>query len=242
MSEHIDSQIVEQETEVEIIKYLELPTTDLLEKFGKGSHTPGSGSAAALSALIAVELLRTVCILTKKKEAYLAVHDQMDYIQKELEAVFKPKLMELFYKDSEEFGKVSLKRTLRDLEKNDKLKERYGREAAEQLRIATEIPIELCNTCFKLMDFALSIFDHGYKATRGDAGVAISNLLAGISGTLFVILLNIKVARKSAWTEAKRKEAEELALKFVQIQKAAFSRVVNLYKDGIPDGQAEIPF
>jgi len=75
-----------------------------------------------------------------------------------------------------------------------------------------------------------------------DAGVAISNLLAGISGTLFVVLLNIKVAKKSAWTEAKRKEAEELAEKYIRIQRDAFSRVISLYKDGMPDGQTEIPF
>jgi methenyltetrahydrofolate cyclohydrolase len=225
-----------------IINYLELPTTELLDKFGKGSHIPGSGSAAALSVLISIELLRTVCILTRTKEAYSAVHYQMDNIKEQLDQKYKPKVIDLFYKDSLEFGKISEKRTLRDRETDEKLKDRYGREAAEQLRIATEIPIELCNTCFEIMTLALAIFDNGYKATRGDAGVAISNLLAGISGTLFVVLLNIKVARKSAWTEAKRKEAEELAEKYIKTQRDAFSRVVSLYKDGMPDGQTEIPF
>ncbi len=224
----------------DVYKYLELPTTELLDKFGKGSHIPGSGSAAALSALIAVELLKTVCILTKTKESYSGVHSQMDFIKEQLEQEYKAKLIDLFYRDSIEFGKVSEKRMLRDIEKDEKQREKYGREAAEQLRIATEIPIEICNTCFKLMEFALSIFDNGYKATRGDAGVAISNLLAGISGTLFVVLLNIKVAKKSKWTETKRKEAEELAKRFVKTQRDAFSRVVSLYKDGVPDGQTAI--
>jgi methenyltetrahydrofolate cyclohydrolase len=229
-------------TEGEVYRYLELPTTELLDKFGKGSHIPGSGSAAALSALIAVELLKTVCLLTRTKESYSDVHSQMDYIRQQLEQEYKPKLIDLFYKDSIEFGKVSEKRMLRDLEKDLKLKEKYGREAAEQLRLATEIPIELCNTCFKLMDLAIAIFDNGYRATRGDAGVAISNLLAGISGTLFVVLLNIKVAKKSYWTETKRKEAELLTEKFLKTQRVAFSRVVSLYKDGIPEGQTAISF
>jgi methenyltetrahydrofolate cyclohydrolase len=238
----IKSELTIFDKENEVYKYLELPTTELLDKFGKGGHIPGSGSAAALSALISVELLKTVCILTKSKNTYSEVHSQMDYIKEQLEQVYKPKLIDLFYKDSIEFGKVSERRTLRDFEKDAKLKEKYGREAAEQLRIATEIPIEMCNTCFKLMEFAIAIFDNGYKATRGDAGVAISNLLAGISGTLFVVLLNIKVARKSTWTESKRKEAEALAEKYVKTQKEAFSRVVSLYRDGMPDGQTEIPF
>jgi len=230
------------EKDIESLKYLELPTTELLNKFGKGSHIPGSGSASALSALIALELIRTVCTLTLRKETYSAVHEQMAVIKDRLENHFKPKLMDLFYNDSIEFGKVSEKRRLRDVENDIKLKERYGREAAEQLRIATEIPIDVCNTCFELINYAIAIFDNGYKATRGDAGVAISNLLAGISGSLFVILLNIKTARRSNWTETKRKEAEELARKYIVIQKEAFSRVVALYSEGMPDGQTEIPF
>lgn len=241
MNSKTTTDIVEKE-ETQLLQYLELPTSELLNKFGKGSHTPGSGSAAALSSLIAVELLTTVCKLTQTKETYSNVHAQMAYIQQQLENEYKPKLIEIFYKDSIEFGKVSEKRIQRDAEQDEKLKEKYGREAADLLRKATEIPIELCETCFKLMDLALSIFDNGYKATRGDAGVAISNLLAGISGTIFVILLNIKVGRKSAWTESKRKEAEKLAERYIQIQKDAFSRVINLYQDGLPDGQTEIPF
>lgn len=228
--------------EKDIYKYLELPTTELLEKFGSGRHVPGSGSAAALSALISIELLKTVCILTKSKKSYSEVHDQMDYIKEQLEQVYKPKFIELFYKDSIEFARVSEKRTLRDLEQNSKLKEKYRREAVEQLKIATEIPIEMCNNCFKLMEFAMAIFDNGYKATRGDAGVAISNLLASISGTLFVVLLNIKVARKSLWTESKRKEAEILTEKYIKTQKEAFSRVIGLYTDGIFESQTKIPF
>jgi methenyltetrahydrofolate cyclohydrolase len=237
-----NNELIIFDKENEVYKYLELPTTELLDKFGKGGHIPGSGSAAALSALISVELLKTVCILTISKSTYSEVHSQMEYIKEQLEQVFKPKLIDLFYKDSIEFGNVSQLRTLRDLEKDTKQKEKYGREAAEQLRIATEIPIEMCNTCFKIMEFAISIFDNGYKATRGDAGVAISNLLAGISGTLFVVLLNIKVARRSAWTDSKRKEAEALTEKYIKTQREVFSRVVSLYKDGMPDGQTEIPF
>lgn len=226
----------------ELFKFLELPTTELLNRFGKGHHVPGSGSASALSGLIALELIKTVCILTRTKESYSNVHDQMDYIKDLITNKYKPKLIELFYNDSVEFAKVSEKRLLRDAEKDSKTREKYGREAAEQLRIATEIPIDTCKTCIETIDLAFSIFDNGYKATRGDAGVAISNLLAAISGSLFVILLNIRVARKSSWTEEKRKEAENLAKQFSKIQKDAFERVVGLYSEGMPDGQTEIPF
>lgn len=225
-----------------LFNFLELPTTELLDRFGKGHHVPGSGSAAALSGLIALELIKTVCILTRTKESYAEVHNQMDYIKDLVVTKYKPKLIDLCYNDSIEFAKVSEKRFLRDGEKDSKAREKYGREAAEQLRIATEIPIETCKTCIEIIDLAFAIFDNGYKATRGDAGVAISNLLAAISGSLFVILLNIRVARKSTWSLEKRREAENLARQFSKIQKEAFKRVVGLYSEGMPEGQTEIPF
>ena len=123
----MNETILKLQIEEEIKPYLELPTSELLDLFGKGSHIPGSGSAAALSALIAVELLKTVCILTLSKEKYSNVHIQMDYIKDELINVYKPKLIELFYRDSSEFAKVSDLRTLRDNEIDEKKKDKLGR-------------------------------------------------------------------------------------------------------------------
>ncbi|MFS4466709.1 cyclodeaminase/cyclohydrolase family protein [Maribacter sp. 2210JD10-5] len=228
--------------EKEILRLLDLPANKLLNEFGKGGHIPGSGSAAALSALVGLELVRTVCKLTRKKPQYSDVHAQMKFIEEELESKYKPQVIQIFYNDSIEFGKVSDLRVLRDKEVDKSKKEKLGREAAEQLRKATEIPIELCKMCFKLMEYAIAIFDNGYKATRGDAGVAISNFLSAISGTLFVIMLNIRVAKKSKWTEEKRKESEQLGNDYLKIHREAFKRVVGLYSEGLPDGQTNIPF
>jgi len=230
------------ENQKKIEKFLELPTSKLLEEFGKGSHIQGSGSAAALSSLIGIELLKTVCKLTQTKPAYSEHHSQMAYIQKELEEIYKPKIVQIFYDDSTEFGKASEFRILRDKEDDQKLKRKYGRQAADQLKIATEIPIELCELNFKLIEYALSIFDNGYKATRGDAGVAISNFLSAISGTLFIVLLNIRVSQKSKWTEEKRIQAEKLTSDYLKIQKDAFSRVLELYTEGLNEGQEAINF
>ena len=43
---------------------LDLKANILLDKFGKGGHVPGSGSAAALMGLLAAKLLATVSTLT----------------------------------------------------------------------------------------------------------------------------------------------------------------------------------
>ena len=99
-----------------IQQYLDLPAKELLEKFGEGRHVPGSGSAAALSALLATELMITVCKLTQRKEGYSRVHKDFEYIQNQIETVYKPKLIDLFNNDIVVFGEVSDIRMRRDAE------------------------------------------------------------------------------------------------------------------------------
>ncbi len=53
---------------VQQLELLEKPTTELLDAFGAGNASPGSGSAAALMGLLAVKLLITVCDKSLTKE------------------------------------------------------------------------------------------------------------------------------------------------------------------------------
>ena len=92
------------------------------------------------------------------------------------------------------------------------------------------------------MEFAFSIFDDGYKATRGDSGVAISNLLSSAQGALFVIFLNLKTFKKSKWKDEKMNDAVQLAEKFTKIQKEAYGRVVTLYNENTDNQQLTLDF
>lgn len=217
---------------------LTLPANELLEKFGEGRHIPGSGSAAAFSGLLAVELMKTVCKLTVKRteEKYVVVKKDFEYMLKILESDTKPKLIELFQKDMNVFDLVSKYRTARNTAKennNQREERKFARMANDKLKEATEIPLEIAKTCLNTMDFAFAIFDRGYQATRGDSGVAISNLLSAISGSLFVTLINIRTARQSQWTERLREEAENIGNTYNIKQKLALTKVFELYKEGV---------
>ena len=50
------------------VDLVELDVKTLLEKFGRGSHKPGSGSAAALQGMLAAQLILTVTSLTLVKK------------------------------------------------------------------------------------------------------------------------------------------------------------------------------
>ncbi len=223
--------------------FLSLPTSELLDAFGKGSHIPGSGSAAALSGLIAVELMKTVISLTIDRENYKELKTSFEYMLDDLNNRHKPKYTELFNNDIQIFHKVSYHRRLRDLaDENSIEKEENSKKALENLRKATDIPIEICNTSLLLMDYAFTIFDNGFKSARGDSGVAISNLLSSAQGALFVVFLNLRTFKKSKWKEQKMNEAVNLALRFTKIQKEAYQRVVKLYNENSDDQQLTLDF
>ena len=217
--------------------YLKLPADQLLEKFGEGSHVPGSGSAAAFSGLLGVELMRTVCKLTLKREEdkYIQIRREFTIILEQVDKV-KLTLVELFQKDASIFNDVSKFRVLRNEakeSKNEKEERKYAKLANDKLKEATEIPLEIARVCLNLIDYGFTIFDKGFQSARGDSGVAISNLLSAISGSLFVTLLNIRTGRKSQWTEKLREDAEKIGQNYSIKQKLALTKVLDLYKEGI---------
>lgn len=228
--------------------YLKLPADELLEKFGEGNHVPGSGSAAAFSGLLGIELMRTVCKLTLKREEdkYIQVRREFTIILEQIDSI-KLTLIDLFQKDADIFNDVSKYRVLRDRAKknnNEKDERKFAKLANDKLKEATEIPLEISQTCLNLIDYGFTIFDKGFQSARGDSGVAISNLLSAISGSLFVTLLNIRTGRKSQWIEKLREEAEKIGQSYNTKQKLALTKVLDLYKKGIDlkDYQLKLDF
>lgn len=233
--------LIEKEN-VDHKNYLEIPTIELLDSFGEGSHIPGSGSAAALSSLIGIELLRTVIKLTIRKPKYAENKEQFKAMLKEIESVTKPKFKDYFNNDVNVFHEVSYLRNLRDKEKDPTIKEKHRRAALDKLREATILPLKMCEDSLNLIDYAFRIFDFGFKSARGDSGVAISNLLSSAQGSLFIVFLNLKSFQTSAWKNETMNKAVDLAQRFTKIQKEAYSRVVNLYNENSNSGQLSLDF
>jgi len=89
------------------------PTNRLLDDFGAGKASPGSGSAAALMGLLAVKLIRTVCKKSLEKEACAAAKPTLIYVLEQVEAL-EPTLVSLFEKDAREFDEIVEIRKRRD--------------------------------------------------------------------------------------------------------------------------------
>jgi len=215
------------------VALIELPTSALLEKFGSGTHAPGSGSAAALMGLLSGRLIVTVAMLSLRKVEYLPDHPKIEFVAEKITLELEPLLRDLFQRDSTTFDEVIKARIARDNATDEKDRRKYGELALEKLRLATEIPFQIGDACLTLIDHGTALFDMGFKGARGDTGAAISAAVAGAMSAIFVINLNLKSFRGSEWAVQQRKRCDDIHHLLERKQLDAFSRVMTLRGEDI---------
>lgn len=222
--------------------YLELSAKELLNAFGQGSHIPGSGSAAAFSGLLAIELLKTVLQLSIDKKKYVGFKKEFELLLSNLINESTPKFTSYFNEDNRIFHNVSYYRRARDKAEDEDEKKEYKALSLELLKEATDIPLDMCRSALDLVSVAFSVFDNGFKSARGDSGVAISNLLSSAQGALFVVFLNLKSFTKSKWKDERMTKALELNKILIRVQREAYAKVVSLYDETPVVKQMELDF
>lgn len=174
----------------------------LLEKFGKGSHKPGSGSASALIGMLSAQLMLTVIDLTddpKRRKSYAKNLPKLLAIRDEVRSRIYPELESLFQEDSEQFDKVINLRELRDKESNPLNKRLLSEKAQEHLKICTELPIKIAELICELSEFAADVFDYGFQSARGDSGAALNSAISGVASCLSIIELNLISLPADKW-------------------------------------------
>lgn len=205
------------------VNLLDLTTRELLKKFGKGNHKPGSGSAAAFQGILSSHLIVTVISLTLNQERikyYKQSEEQLKSYNRALENDIIPRLEELFEDDSIQFDKVIQLRELRNRSIESFEKNEYEQEHLKQLKIATEIPVEIAKLCTKVSRIAGFVFKNGFQSARGDSCVAQSSSLSAIQGCISIIDLNLLSFIPNTWTEEKRVEVETLTKSYLEEHEA----------------------
>jgi formiminotetrahydrofolate cyclodeaminase len=194
-------------------KLLTLPAEELLRKFGLGNHKPGSGSAAAYQGLLSAQLIRTVISLTneeKRRDSYSEWLPDLLKIDTQVETRIYPRLEKLFQDDSIQFDKHIKLLRARDEETDVDRRKEFDKKALQELVPATEIPLEIGKLCLELGEYALFVFDHGFKSAKGDASVALNGATASAGGCLSIIDLNLSKFICNSWTIRIRSEADAL--------------------------------
>ena len=103
----------------------------------------------------------------------------------------EPVLVKAIQDDADQFDRVIKARRLRDKTTDKAERKQLAERALEQLRLATDIPIEIARVCLQAAEKGFIMFDLGFRSARGDSGVAVSSALAGASGALSVVYLNL---------------------------------------------------
>lgn len=204
-------------TNHEFAELLELRLNEILEKFGAGNHKPGSGSAAALNGILSCQLILTVLQLTidpKRSKNYGHLTSDLNRIRKDLVENIIPRLEKLFQEDSVQFGLTIDRRKQRDAEKDVIKRKELDQQSLNELKKSTELPIELAEIGLRLAEYSLFILDNGFKSARGDSGVAMNNALAMVSGSLYIISLNLRSFPTDTWTESIRLRQEVIANRY----------------------------
>ena len=173
---------------------LDLSTVELLEKFGAGSHKPGSGSAAAFQGMISSKLLITVISLTneeKRRANYSESLPKLLLLKKRISEYIYPELTRFFQEDSVQFGKTIELRKRRDLKKDPQIKNLLVKESLNELKVAIQIPIEIASLCIELAEIGDYVFDNAFRGARGDSQVALSGAVSAIAGCISIVQLNL---------------------------------------------------
>jgi formiminotetrahydrofolate cyclodeaminase/Zn-dependent peptidase ImmA (M78 family) len=184
-------------------RLIDLPTSQLLDKFGAGNHKPGSGSAAAFQGILSARLLQTVISLTsdpKRARRYAPHLPRLHKIDLALQDRIIPSLSRLFQEDSDQFDRVIQLRQRMEDEIDPVTQKRLADQATSALIPATETPIQIAKDCVELARFALDVFDYGFQSALGDTGVALSAAISAVSGSIFVVELNLRHFETSDWT------------------------------------------
>lgn len=211
---------------------LERPTGQLLNDFGAGKASPGSGSAAALMGLLAVKLLITVCDKSATKKDGKGNERALAYIREQVESI-EPKLVELFEKDAKEFDEVVALRIARDRAETPSEKAKLSRQAQELLEVATENAFHIVDLCMKLIDHGVIVFESGWHAVRGDSGAALSAAIAGVMSGIFIANLNLKTLGQRKYAVDNVGRCDQIYQELQTKQAKAFSCITSLNSEAI---------
>lgn len=208
------------------------PANQLLDAFGAGQASPGSGSAAALMGLLSVKLIRTVCLKSLQKNPERNMEVTLRHLLDELDAI-EPSLRALFEKDAGEFDEIVRLRIARDEATDPDVKSTTSRRANDLLQVATDNTFKIIDLCLPLIDHGVTVFEHGWQSVRGDSGAAISSAIAAVTSGLFIANLNIKGLKERNYARDNIDRCAALLALLQQKQQTALGCVTSLNAEAL---------
>jgi len=160
------------------INFKDKTLQEYLDQLSRREPVPGGGSAAALTAAMAVGLISMVTNYSIGRKANTkAVDRRLAKILEKSEPI-RLRLLELTSLDSEAYLKVSAARSL---------DQKAQRQAAREARA---VPQEICKLCYKSVLLTPYLADKGNPYLLSDVEVALELLVSAFNAARIMVRIN----------------------------------------------------
>ncbi|HEX8186111.1 MAG TPA: cyclodeaminase/cyclohydrolase family protein [Blastocatellia bacterium] len=173
----------------------ETGTLDLSDSIGRfhelvaaGTPTPGGGSVAAQSGMMAASLGRMMCNITIGKKRFAGVETRLQEIRDELEQL-TARLRELIAEDSASFEAV-LEAYRLPKETEDQKRERDAR-VQTAMRGAVDVPLETAERSFQVLKRLGELAEIGNPNALSDVAVGALLAQSAVKGASYNVYVNL---------------------------------------------------
>jgi formiminotetrahydrofolate cyclodeaminase len=184
-----------------------------LDELASSSPAPGGGSVAALSGALGAALSSMVCNLTRGKQGYETVQDEItDALQKSEE--LRQDLTDFIDKDTDVFNEVIKALKLPKETEEQKAQRKNALQTA--LKQAAEIPLETARKCLQILDVARIVAEKGNKNSITDAGVSALLAQTGVQAAMLNVRINLSSIKDEDYVIQVTTELQELLQETMQ--------------------------
>lgn len=178
-----------------------------LDELASSSPAPGGGSVAALAGALGAALSSMVCNLTKGKQGYETIQDQITEMLQKSEQLRK-ELTELIDKDTEAFTEVM--NAFKLPKETDEQKEQRKNALQTAFKHAAEVPLETARKCVEVLDVAYFAAENGNKNSVSDAAVSALMAQTGVQAAMLNVRINLSSIKDPEYVKQITTELHEL--------------------------------
>jgi methenyltetrahydrofolate cyclohydrolase len=178
-----------------------------LDEVASSSPAPGGGSVAALAGALGAALTSMVCNLTKAKQGYESVQDEIALVFEKCEELRKD-LTDLIDKDTDAFNEVM--RALKMPKETEDQKEQRRDAMQTAFKQAADVPLETARKCVQILDVAHIAAVKGNKSSITDAAVSALMAQTGVQAAMLNVRINLSSIKDTDYVQQVTTELHEL--------------------------------
>jgi formiminotetrahydrofolate cyclodeaminase len=195
------------------------------EDLASANPSPGGGSAAAVSGVLAASLVKMVAGLTVDRKKYASVQDEMEGIAEEATSLVKL-LSELADRDARAYdGVMEAYKLPKSTEEVIKLRHEAITEA---LHHAAEVPLQTARAASQVLALAVLAAEKGNANAVTDAGVGALLAYAAFQAASYNVMINIDSLESTPkWALDMQEVIADLEARNTELASRARSKVLS---------------